>query len=74
MLAKLSSQNQLTLPQEAVDAIGHASILDVAVDGDRLVLTPACLSAADAVRQRLAEDGITEADLAEAVRWARMTR
>jgi hypothetical protein len=46
----------------------------VEVDGDRLLLTPARMGAADAVRQKLEELGITEADVADAVAWARKRR
>jgi len=46
----------------------------VEVDGDRLVLTPTRLGAAAAVRRKLAELGVTEADVADAVAWARQKR
>jgi hypothetical protein len=74
MLAKLTSKNQITLPKQALDAIGPASHFQVEVDGDRLVLTPARMGAAEAVRQKLEELGITEADIADAVAWARKRR
>ena len=74
MLAKLTSKNQLTLPKQAVDAMGPVSHFQVELDGDRLVLTPARLGAADAVRQKLQALGITEADVADAVAWARKRR
>lgn len=71
MLAKLTSKNQLTLPKKAVEALGPVSHFEVALEGDRLILTPARLGRADAVRQKLAELGITEADVDDAVAWAR---
>jgi hypothetical protein len=71
MLAKLTSKNQLTLPKSAVDALGPVSHFQVEVDGDRLVLTPARVGAAAAVRQKLAALGISEGDVDDAVRWAR---
>jgi hypothetical protein len=37
----------------------------------QIVLTPVRIQRVDAVQTRLAELGITEADLAGAVRWAR---
>ena len=70
MLAKLTPDNQLTLPAQAVDALGHPSCFDVAVEGDRLVLTPSPTSA-DSIRGRLASQGMTEQDVSDAVRWAR---
>jgi len=41
MIIKLSSRNQITLPREALDALGAARMVHVTVEGDRLVLTPA---------------------------------
>lgn len=74
MLAKLTSKNQLTLPKQALDALGAASHFQVEVEGDRLVLTPVRIGAAGAVRRKLAELGVTEADVADAVAWARKSR
>ncbi|MBW4090881.1 MAG: AbrB/MazE/SpoVT family DNA-binding domain-containing protein [Proteobacteria bacterium] len=74
MLAKLTGKNQLTLPKQALDALGPVSHFQVEVEGDRLVLTPARIGAAAAVRHKLAELGITEADVTDAVGWARKRR
>lgn len=74
MLAKLTSKNQLTLPKRAIEALGEVSYFEVEVDGDRLVLTPARIGGAGAVRRKLAELGVTEADVTDAVAWARKTR
>jgi hypothetical protein len=74
MLAKLTSKNQLTLPKKALDAVGPVSHFQVEVEGGRLVLTPTRLGSGDAVRLKLADLGITEADVAEAVDWARQIR
>ncbi len=74
MLAKMTSKNQLTLPQRIVDAVGKPSHFQISLDGDRLVLTPARLGQADAVRQKLALLGLSEADVTEAVAWARQTQ
>jgi hypothetical protein len=41
MIVKLSSRNQITLPREALDAMGDVTLFYVVVDGDTLVLTPA---------------------------------
>jgi hypothetical protein len=71
MLAKLTAKNQLTLPKQAIEAVGSPTYFQVAVEKGRIVLTPAQLGAADAVRRKLDELGITEADVAEAVAWAR---
>lgn len=51
--------------------MGPVSHFQVGVDGDRLVLTPARVAAADAVRRKPEEPGITEQDIADATLWAR---
>jgi bifunctional DNA-binding transcriptional regulator/antitoxin component of YhaV-PrlF toxin-antitoxin module len=74
MLAKLTAKNQVTLPKRALDALGTPeapTYFDVAVEDGRIILTPTTVGSADAVRRKLAELGITEADIADAVVWAR---
>ena len=71
MLAKRTSKNQLTLPKAVVAAVGEAEYFDVDVDNGRVVLTPVRIQRAGAVRAKLAELGITEDDVGEAVDWAR---
>jgi len=44
MLAKLTAKNQLTLPKRALQALGSGTAptyFDVAVQGGRIILTPA---------------------------------
>ena len=71
MLAKLTSKNQLTLPKAALSACQGTEYFDVTEDNGRIVLTPVRINRADAVRAKLADLGMTEADVAEAVAWAR---
>ena len=71
VLAKRTSKNQLTLPKAVVEQVGQADYFDVVCEDGRIVLTPVHLGASDALRQRLAELGIGEADVADALRWAR---
>jgi Cu/Ag efflux pump CusA len=71
MLAKLTSKNQLTLPKAAVEAVAAAEYFDVEVKEGQIVLTPVRIQRGDAVRAKLAELGLTEADVSDAVRWAR---
>ena len=73
MLAKLTSKNQVTLPKRALDALGGEvpTYFEVVVEEGRIILTPTRVGAADAVRRKLAELGISEADVADAVAWAR---
>ncbi|MBK9363809.1 MAG: AbrB/MazE/SpoVT family DNA-binding domain-containing protein [Rubrivivax sp.] len=71
MLAKLTSKNQLTLPKSITEAVGPAEYFDVEARDGQIVLTPVRIQRGDAVRARLAELQLTEADLAAAVTWAR---
>ena len=74
MLAKLTAKNQLTLPKRALDALGVPAApgyFQVEVEEGRIILTPAHIGAADAVRRKLAELAIADADIADAVTWAR---
>ena len=71
MLAKLTSKNQLTLPKAVISDFVGAEYFDVTSENGRIVLTPVRINRADAVRAKLAEIGITEADVADAVAWAR---
>lgn len=71
MLAKLTSKNQLTLPKAIMAGFDGVEYFDVTTDNGRVVLTPVRLVQADAVRAKLGDLGISEADVAEAVAWAR---
>ena len=71
MIAKITSKNQLTLPKSVVQAIGATEYFDVEVRQGQIVLTPVRIQRGDAVRAKLAALGLTEADVAGAVRWVR---
>jgi hypothetical protein len=71
MLAKLTSKNQITLPKAVISQIDQADYFEVEVLEGRIVLTPVRVRKTDAVRKKLAELGIDEADVADAVTWAR---
>ena len=71
VVAKRTSKNQLTLPKAVVEKAGLADYYDVVCDSGRIVLTPLHPGGAAAVRSRLAELGLNEVDVAEAVDWAR---
>jgi hypothetical protein len=73
MLAKLTSKNQLTLPKAVISAFPDVDYFDVTRERGRIVLTPVRLTRAYAVRNRLAELGLTENDVDDAVAWARRT-
>lgn len=71
MLAKLTSKNQITLPKAAINSIETAEYFEVAVENGRIVLTPVRMHQAQAVRDKLAQMGMTEQDVQDAVAWAR---
>ena len=71
VITKRTSKNPLTLPKVVVEQVGAAVYNDVACDNGRIVLTPLHPGGAEADRRRLAALGISEADVAEAVNWAR---
>jgi len=71
MLAKITSKNQLTLPKAVTQAVGPAEYFEVEARDGQIVLTPVRIQRADAVRAKLAELTLTEADVADAVPWAR---
>ena len=73
MLAKMTVKNQLTLPKAVASRFGGVEYFEVSTDGSSIVLRPLVLSRADEVRQRLANLGIVEQDVAAAVDWARET-
>ncbi len=71
MLSKKTSKNQITLPKAVMAQFGGVDYFDVSTDGERIVLRPLRESRADEVRARLADLGITERDVDDAVAWAR---
>ncbi|MFZ4535249.1 AbrB/MazE/SpoVT family DNA-binding domain-containing protein [Propionivibrio sp.] len=71
MLAKMTSKNQLTLPKALVLQVGATDYFDVEARNGQLVLTPVRIQRGDVVRAKLAELNLNEADIADAVTWAR---
>ena len=71
MLAKLTGARQLTLPDDLLTSFPGVDGFYVSEEGGRIVLTPVRSSRLDAVRQKLAELGITEEDMRDAVAWGR---
>jgi bifunctional DNA-binding transcriptional regulator/antitoxin component of YhaV-PrlF toxin-antitoxin module len=71
MLAKLTVKNQLTLPKAVVSRFKDVQYFDVTSEGESIILRPLRESRADHVRDQLANLGITEDDVTEAVAWAR---
>lgn len=71
MLAKITSKNQLTLPKSVTQAVGATEYFEVEARAGQIILTPVRIQRGDAVRAKLAELGLTDADMADAVAWAR---
>ena len=71
VLAKLTSKNQLTLPKAVTAAVEATEYFDVTTENGRIVLTPVRVNRADGVRAKLAELGLSETDVKDAVAWAR---
>ena len=55
MLAKLTSKNQLTLPQAVASAFQGTKYFDITNENGRIVLTPVRPKRAAAVRRKLAD-------------------
>ncbi|BAZ83649.1 MAG: AbrB/MazE/SpoVT family DNA-binding domain-containing protein [Sphaerospermopsis sp.] len=73
MLAKLTSKNQLTLPKSITREIGEVEYFEIQVQDGQIILTPVKIQRADAVRAKLADLGLSEQDVADAVAWARQS-
>mgnify|MGYP001236359196 FL=1 len=71
MLAKVTAKNQLTLPKRITAAVGASQYFEVEAREGQIILTPVRIQRADAVRAKLAELGLSEADMVDAVAWAR---
>ena len=71
MLAKLTSQNRVTLPKSVMADFPGTEYFEISSEDGRIVLTPVRLARIGEVQRKLKEIGITEADVADAVKWAR---
>jgi hypothetical protein len=75
MLAKKTSKNQLTLPQEIVANFPDVVYFDVSVKERKIILAPVRISPVDqnleAIRDKIVKLGITTDDIEESVTWAR---
>ena len=72
MLAKLTSQNRVTLPKSMMADFPCTEYFDVSSEDGRIALTSARrFNSADDVLDHIEALGITEDDIADAVKWAR---
>lgn len=72
MLAKLTSKNQITLPRDVVKEFKGIDYFDAVVQNGRIVLEPVRIRPVtgnlQAILEKMRRLGISEADMAEAVR------
>jgi hypothetical protein len=73
MLANKTVENQINLPEAVVGQFAGVDYFEVSTDGECIILRPLEKSPGDEVREHLAQLGITEEDIAAAVKWARAT-
>jgi hypothetical protein len=75
MLAKKTSKNQITLPKAIANAFPDTEYFDVSIQDNRIILLPVKMQPAGAiledVRGKMRKLGVREADVAEAIQWAR---
>ena len=75
MLAKKTSKNQITLPKAIAGAFPDTQYFDVSIQDGRIILLPVKMQPIGAslenVRGKMRRLGVGEADVGEAIRWAR---
>ena len=71
VLARLTARNTLVIPTIVTDEFGGIDTFEVSVQERKIILTPLVATPADEVRKTLEAKGVTEEDVAEAVKWAR---
>jgi SOS response regulatory protein OraA/RecX len=71
MLAKKTTKNQIGLPKAVITRFADVDYFDVSTGGESIVLRPLQKSRASQVRTQLAQLGIDESDVADAIAWAR---
>ena len=71
MVAVLSGDNQLTFIDGVLGEFQRGDYFEVAIEDGRIVLTPIEPAPIEDVWAKIAALGITEADVADAVEWAR---
>ena len=71
MLAKKTSKNQITLPKRIADQFPAVDYFEVTTEGGRIVLRPVEVDPVARVNAKLAEMGLDDEDVRDAVKWAR---
>ena len=73
MSPKSVAKDPFALPEKTSGELGPVEYVEVVAPNGQVAQTPVRLHRADAVRARLAELGLTERDVRDAVTWARET-
>jgi hypothetical protein len=71
MLAKKTVNNQVTLPKEIMDLFPGTDSFDARVENGRIILKPIQRHSLEQVQDKIAELGVTEDDIRDAIIWAR---
>ena len=70
-VAVLTHENQITVPEGVLADFPDSIYFEVTAENGRIVLTPIEAAPIEEVWAKIAELGITEQDVADAVQWAR---
>ena len=71
MQARVTVAKQLTLPDGLLTSFPGVECFEASVEDGRIVLTPVRSGGLDAVREKIAELGIADGDVQDAVAYAR---
>ena len=75
MLAKMTSKNQITLPKAVISKLPPSEYYEVEAVNDCIMLTPVRVERGnegmESIWRKIELQGITEADIDDAVKWAR---
>ena len=71
-IATLTFDNQLTLPPKIVSRFPGTVHFAVEEKRGRIILQPMPRPSLDGVREKIAAQGVSESDVAEAVKWSRL--
>ena len=74
MPTKPTSKNQMRLSKSSAASVGSAAHFDGQARAGEVIRTPVCIPCADALRAKLAEVDLDEADVVTAVAWTRRRR
>ena len=76
MLCKRTYKNQITLPKKIMENLEDVEYFEVHVEDGKIILEPVKMTpvgegSLEKVRKKMAELGLSEQDVEEAIEWAR---